>query len=290
MKKLKFYVAALSYLPGDAGRMYLHKLAHYIHKLGEDVTVVICWEGNKPPGWGDDLKFLKSEWHNYKVNEPDSVGIYPEICSIGNPFGTDLCVRWVLGTPGGDHGNYSKKDLAYLWRPGITIPDMSLVKGFLEMTNYEENLIFQNENRHISGTTCYMIRKGGARKTFDQHPEGSLFIDDFAQKGDKEYLKEVFNTHETFICYDDISFIPVQAALCGCKVIVIPREPDNGFLNSYGTYTKRHGIAYGTDPEQIQWAADTLHLVHEDLKKQEDTTITEVQKLISDCYEWFNNK
>lgn len=289
MNKLKFYVAALPYMPGDAGRMYLHKLAHYLQNLGEDVTVVVE-NGVKHPDW--DIKCITSSWHEVKILRENSVAIYPEICSVGNPFNAELCVRWVLATPGGNHGNYPKNDLAYLWREGVTIPDMSLVKGFLEMTNYEENLIFTNENRHVPGTTCYMIRKGGARSSFDHHPADALQIDDFAQKGDKQYLKEVFNHYEYFVCYDDISFIPVQAALCGCKVIVIPRQqPDNGFLDSYGPADpKRHGIAYGTDSEQIQWADDTLHLVPEDLKKQEETTIGQVKKVIADSYEWFKNK
>jgi len=286
MDKLKFYIAALPYEKGDAGRMYLHKLAWHLNQLGEDVTVVVD-NGNTHPEWG--LKAINSKWHELQISKHNSVGIYPEICSTGNPFYSELCIRWVLGTPGGNHGDYSKNDLAYLWREGVTIPDMSLVKGFLEMTNLEENLIFKNKNRHILGTTCYMIRKGHHRDSFDFHPKDALCIDDFAQKGDKEYLKEVFNHYEYFICYDDVSFIPVQAALCGCIPIVIPRDPNDGYLNSYGpANTKRNGIAYGLN--QIQWAKDTLHLVSEDLQKQEEETISQVKKLISDSYDWFKNK
>jgi len=294
MEKLNFYVAALPYRQGDAGCMYLHKLAHNMQQLGENVTVVVHG-GVTHPNWG--LRVINSIWHEAHIPHHNSVAIYPEIVATSNPFNAELCVRWVLATPGvhppphGDHGDYPKKDLAYLWKEGIKIPDKSLVRGFLEMTNYEENLIFQNENRHVPGTACYMIRKGGARKVFDQHPADALCIDDFASKGDKEYLKEVFNRYETFICYDDISFIPVQAALCGCVSIVIPRDPDNAFLNSYGIAdTKRHGVAYGNTPEQIQWAKDTVHLAHNDLKKQEETTIAQVQKVINDCYEWFQHR
>lgn len=284
MNKLKFYVAALSYEQGDAGRMYMHKLAHHLQLLGEDVTIVMD-KGHSH--W--NIPVIDSPWHHLKIPRENSVAIYPEICSTGNPFNAELCVRWVLGIPGGNHGDYPKKDLAYLWREGITIPDMSLVKGYLEMTNFDENLIFKNENRHVKGTTCYMVRKGHHRKSFDFHPADALCIDDFAKKGDKQYLYEVFNHHEYFICYDDISFIPVQAALCGCIPIVIPREPGDGFLDSYGPADKkRNGIAYG--PDDVQWAKDTMHLVPFDLSRQEETTIAQVKKVISDCYEWFKHK
>ena len=287
MNKLKFYVAALPYAEHDGGKMVLHNLAYEIAKLGEDVTVV-CPGINNPVY--NNVKHINGVWTEISIESKYSVGIYPEIASTGNALKTELCVRWLLGTPDHPHGDYNKKDLVYTATKELSIPDMSLIKGNLRMINLEENLKFTDENRHIPGTTCHMFRKAGWRNDINlqQHPGDSFCIDDFDEKGGNVYLKEMFNNYETFICYDDRTFIPVQAALCGCNSIVVPIEGGRTieqwreFINVGHAY----GIAYGFD--QVDWAKETRHLLRDELIKLGNSNIEDIRKMIKDCYNWFN--
>ena len=78
---------------------------------------------------------------------------------------------------------------------------------------------------------------------------------------DFELLK-LFNTHKTFITYDNNTFHSTQAALCGAISIVIP----DGRLNEeyWRNSTKRkYGVAYGNNEDQINFALNTV----DDLKK-----------------------
>jgi len=84
---------------------------------------------------------------------------------------------------------------------------------------------------------------------------------------DFELLK-LFNTHKTFITYDNNTFHSVQAALCGAISIVIP----DGKLNEkeWRRSTKRkYGIAYGNNEEQINFALNTV----DDLKEIIETEL-----------------
>jgi hypothetical protein len=92
---------------------------------------------------------------------------------------------------------------------------------------------------------------------------------------DFELLK-LFNTHKTFITYDNNTFHSVQAALCGAISIVIP----DGKLNEkdWRNSTKRkYGIAYGNNEEQINFALNTV----DDLKKIIESELIRSQEEIS---------
>ena len=93
----------------------------------------------------------------------------------------------------------------------------------------------------------------------------------------------MFNQHEYFITYDQLSFWPQVAALCGCKVVVM-NTPDNP--QAYYPYSttpeqyreenplKKYGIAFGF--EDLQWAIDTKHLVRchlEEMDRQHQKTV-----------------
>ena len=96
--------------------------------------------------------------------------------------------------------------------------------------------------------------------------------------GNFEQLAKIFNSKQSFICYDHECFTAVQAALCGCITIVIP-----GSISAKEWYDKipylRYGIAYGV--EELQHAKDTMPLVREGLIRLEDNTLTQTQTMIN---------
>lgn len=115
-----------------------------------------------------------------------------------------------------------------------------------------------------SETPLILIKKGNISK--DEIIEGKIIdgiinMDGTREEVDFELLK-LFNTHKTFITYDNNTFHSTQAALCGAISIVIP----DGKLNEkeWRNSTKReYGVAYGNSEEQINFALNTV----DDLKK-----------------------
>jgi hypothetical protein len=100
-------------------------------------------------------------------------------------------------------------------------------------------------------------------------------MNDTRESIDFELLK-LFNTHKTFITYDNNTFHSVQAALCGAISIVIP----DGKLNEkeWRKSTRReYGIAYGNNEEQINFALNTV----DDLKKIIESELIRSQEEIS---------
>ena len=110
-----------------------------------------------------------------------------------------------------------------------------------------------------SETPLILIKKGNISK--DEIIDGNIIDDvikmnDTRESIDFELLK-LFNTHKTFITYDNNTFHSVQAALCGAISIVIP----DGKLNEkeWRKSTRReYGIAYGNNEEQINFALNTI--------------------------------
>jgi hypothetical protein len=110
-----------------------------------------------------------------------------------------------------------------------------------------------------SETPLILIKKGNISK--DKIIDGNIIDDvikmnDTRESIDFELLK-LFNTHKTFITYDNNTFHSVQAALCGAISIVIP----DGKLNEkeWRKSTRReYGIAYGNNEKQINFALNTI--------------------------------
>ncbi len=143
-------------------------------------------------------------------------------------------------------------------------------KSFTTGTNYENspsirpivtNLNFWKDlGCHRSDTPLVLLKKGVIPKD-DNIIDGKLIDDvinmnDTREAVDFELLK-LFNTHKTFITYDNNTFHSVQAALCGAISIVIP----DGKLNEteWRNSTKReYGIAYGNNEDQINFALNTI--------------------------------
>jgi hypothetical protein len=259
------------------GVVVLHTLADTIAKLGESSYIYASstYEGSKAKviPTGSQISYDPS----------NTVVIYPEV-TFGNPLQSKNVVRWLLYTPGvnGGDGIYQDTDLIYKFFDSFDAPDESKVKGLLHIfrPKFEK---FYNKNLPREGE-CYIVKKG-KYKTLDKHAPDSTNIDNFISD---EYLIDLFNRKETFVCYDPYCFHTHQAALCGCIPVVIP---DDGVTKE--DFIKRdpgnkYGVAYGFD--DIENARKTIHLVKPNLEDIEKNSIDSVKKFIEDCYEHLNIK
>lgn len=172
-------------------------------------------------------------------------------------------VRLILFT-GKNMEKYRSDELIFQYGKSFTVGtkfENSLsIRPIVTNLNFWKDLKYQR-----SDTPLILIKKGNISKE-DKIIEGKLIdevvkMDDTREAIDFELLK-LFNTHKTFITYDNNTFHSTQAALCGAISIVIP----DGRLNEkeWRKSTKReYGIAYGNNKEQINFALNTV----DDLKK-----------------------
>jgi hypothetical protein len=160
------------------------------------------------------------------------------------------------------------------------------IKGLLTSIdmNYHLETYFDFHKERKGG--AYIVRKG-VNKPQDKHPKEFKQVDDLLmQLSDKEKA-EFFNGIKTFISYDPVTFITVQAALSGCEVIVIP-DKDGEFSVSNMKKTNRiNGVAYGLD--DLEWAKETLHLLKPSLEETNKQNLETISKF-KDYWEDFFGK
>lgn len=210
MKTPNYVIWTPGYFQGNSGGIIaLFRLAHNLTLLGQKTYLIAV---NKNPEWFGELTHTQ-------VFDDNTVLIYPEIV-CGNPLGAKHIVRWLLNSPGavGGDGVYADSDLIFKYANYFNAPDENKVSG--ELRAFDLQLDFWQDLGYSRSGSCYLVRKG-ANKMLDKHSPDSTCIDNYPSN---EYLREVFNQKQTFICYDSECFIATQAALCGCDVIVIPKN------------------------------------------------------------------
>lgn len=255
------------YHPYTGGSVALHRLAHNLCLIGEKAFLTTPY---KNPEWlGDYLG-------NHTLHENESVMIYPEVV-LGNPYGARHVVRWILnevGVIGGDSSTWGERDLAFVYAEYFYGKERNRVHG--ELRAFDLKLDYwKNLNYHRNGE-CYIVRKG-KNKTLDKHSPDSKNIDSY----DNHSLLLEFNARKRFVCYDSECFLAVQAALCGCEVVVIPKEgiSKDEWKSRFPYF--QYGIAYGFD--DLDHAKDTLHLVKPHMESLECESLQLTREFVEIC-------
>lgn len=213
-------------------------------------------------------------------NIEDAIVIYPEGIK-GNPLNCKNVIRWILGPARQeDIDTYSKSDIIYWYMDYYYDNQLGQKDNILQITEFHED-IFKNINHERKGT-CYTIRKG--KVNTPMHPEDSFFIP-FTAAGDLVGLANVFNKSEKFYCYDNYTFLYVQAAMCGCISVVIPDGIKTKEEWRSGWDLNKYGIAYGED--DIPRAIETLPLLYKEIERIKLEMNKEVIKFIDHCKEIF---
>ena len=161
-------------------------------------------------------------------------------------------------------------------------------------SNFDENLcilefhknIFYNKNLSRKGS-CFAYRKCPPEHRKPIHPSDSIEIE-WNDVGDLVRMSNLFNTTERFYCYDDATFLSVQAAMCGCEVIVVPfRFTKDEWLNNNVSVSK-YGIAYGESESELYHAKSTLNKLNEEIEIFEKRSDYQVESFVKNCEKIFN--
>jgi hypothetical protein len=218
-------------------------------------------------------------WRHF--DKKNTVVIYAEIVR-GNPLNGAHVVRWVMNTPGicGGDGVYDLSDHIFQYHPWYPVDEKYQVRGLLTAIDLNYQLkTYQNQNLPERKAGAYLVRKGGDKK-HNQHPANFIHADPLLEKMTDQEAADFFNGIETFISYDDMTFISVQAALCGCKSIIIPGVGDRSEEN-LKKVNPINGVAYGFDDQE--WLQGTTHLLRPDFEAINAENLATIQGFYEYC-------
>lgn len=277
----KFIISTHSFDFGIGGLKVLHKLCHLLNENGYDAYLI-------PVRF--DLPFESYDKYNVKMvteevlsNIDDCIVVYPESW-FGNYLNAKNVVRWMIGFPSELHiKTWSDKDLWFWYIPEyITQVHNKNKENFLYVGETHKDIFYnKNLNRDIN---CWTLRKAQDFIKPDQyvHPKDSFFIP-YHAAGDLFNLSLIFNKSTDFYCYDNYTYLSIQALMCGTNSIVIPNKLTkeqflSGFeLNKY--------VAFGID--DLNRAKNIRNEFESSLNELEKKTTIQIHEFVNKCYDYF---
>jgi hypothetical protein len=242
---------------GIGGIKVMHKLCHLLNEFGYESYLMPIHIRDEFLTYYDNTPIITEELLNDIEN---CIVIYPEGVKY-NPLNSKHVVRWMLGPPREeDIITYSKDDMILWYMDYYYLDHVGQKDNQLFITEFHEDIFF-NQNQTRSGSS-YCIRKCKDPKFI--HPEDSIFIP-YHSGGDLVGLANLYNQTEKFYCYDNYTFLYVQAAMCGCISIVVPEGTKTKEEWLTGSRLNQYGIAYGED--DIPRAIETLPLLYKEIEK-----------------------
>jgi hypothetical protein len=243
----------------------MHRLCHLLNEAGIEAYVTAK---NTNPDWNTPV------YDESGFDKDNTVVIYPE-CIPDNLLDAKYVVRWLLFH---QIAEYAPSDYVFkLHAHYHSIEDKC--DGLLEVFDYDmkswKKLNLYRNNQMIA------YRKGRWKKDFvNLNYDEWMVYDEYEKHEDENILCEVMNSCKKFICFDDSSFIPIQAVLCGCETMVVPMPDVNAEQYRALFPVFKYGIAYGSSPNEIERAKYTKHLVKRHIEKINDSSKDSVQKFI----------
>lgn len=255
-----YYVYAPDYRRSSAGIRVMHMLCDALQRSGHEayITARVLNPDLITPRLADEI--LAS--HRSQGLEP--IIIYPEIID-GNPLKGGTVVRYLLNQPGfiEGQGAYGEDDILFSYTKALLQPGMAEDRVlYLPGPDLSVFCPPADPAKRVAGKVCYYQgRRGQARIDPSLLPADAIEITaEFP--GSWEALADIFQQCEFFYC-GEASALAGEAALCGCLGVILPSEwtPLKIALHE----NKSHGVAWGTEPAEIERARLTLPLLRESL-------------------------
>lgn len=272
----------------NGGVMFLHQLAHTLNQMGERALLWRIGPIKKRMSPREWLHYFRHyEWRmktNPDLDTPiarrrdltrNSVVVYPELLP-GNPLGAKNVVRWLLYRPGLAHPyEFGKDEMFFRVDKIMDLPE--LTGGAPDLYLWKINPAYRNENRPDRKGACYLLRKGFQKPRIPEtEAADAICVDGMSH----EQMNDVFNRCEVFYSYDEATMYSQFAAISGCTSVVVP-----GLFPSREAWVAEHpngryGIAYGSDPSEMEHARATRHLLIENMRKREAEGVETVRRFI----------
>lgn len=257
------------------GVVVMHQLAYKLAERGHKVKMIVNPEYYHPNIEVIDLGKLSDE------DKKEFVVIYPQITKH-NPANIQNVCRWLLYHSDSEtEKTYGEHDDIFNFGSFILHERKEIAK--LTVFNYYFQ-IFKDENNKRKKKFCHLMHKNTpeqGEKIFEHL--GSEDLGNWKKLGCQDYLKEKFNEYEYFLTYDQKSFFPLAAGICGAKTIILnPDEKLTPTEYRLQNPIQMFGVAYGWD--DISWAEKTIHLVPSYLRELEKIDDKTVDNFINHWY------
>lgn len=285
--KLIYIINAPSFDPDSGGTIFMHELAHALNGLGEDAKL---WP--MAPIYKQGIRATIKNFLSPKpyLTDPDldtplatkadlknqnAVVVYPEIV-LGNPLGVKNVVRWLLYKPGDQHP-YRFTENEMFFRVFEKADLVELTGGAPDLFLWKVNRSYQNEGRPDRKGTAFIVRKGHRKPRLPEteHPDAI----DITGMSHAE-VNDVFNRCDRFYSYDEATMYSQFAAICGCLSIIVPGEHKDREVWARNHELGRYGVAYGTEPAELEHARSTRDDLIALLREKEQAGLETVKHFV----------
>ncbi len=240
------------YSHASGGIQALHLLCHHLNNSGCEAYMTFALDS-----FGLDTPVIKENIFHFGK---EAIAVYPEGIS-NNPFESKIVVRWLLAPiipP-----KYIPEGLCFLFLDTYNFigkPYTPKLAGNLFMPTMDTGLCFKgNEKKEYK---VFYIGKGKFREgVFNRDNYIEITRDPYPST--RKDLAALFRKTEIFYCFDNMSIIPHEAAMCGCPTVIIPdgsRTRENYENNPYVL----EGVAWGLeDLERAKQTIDNVLIRHQ---------------------------
>ncbi|WDM87923.1 glycosyltransferase [Pseudomonas asiatica] len=258
-----YYIYAPNYRRSSSGIRVLHMLCDALIRSGYEAYVTaeeLCSEFMTPR-----LTDAVIEAHRAQGVEP--IVVYPEIVD-GNPLQGGVVVRYIMNRPGfiEGEGQFAEEDILYAYSRDLLQENMPDDRVML-LPPFDRRVFClpDNPEKRIPGKVCYYQgRRGELSVDLSMLPPDAVEITP-QWPASWAGLADLFQQCETFYCCGS-SALATEAGLCGCLTVVIVKDdaPRIGIAE-----TQSPGAAWGTAPEELKRARESLPSVHDIWKQLE---------------------
>lgn len=256
-----YYIVAARYVRTSAGIRALHLLCHALNLAGERAYMIINPFHPRDFSTHPDLltphltpQVLES--HYKRGITP--ITVYPETIG-GNPYNSPFVVRYVLNYPGllGGDKKYDPNEFCITYSKKLE-KSINNSRMTLFIPTSDPGIFNNDKEEHRKGTCFY------AAKYQDYHHGKLLPITNNSieitrgkpNSQTPQQIADILRKSEVFYCYENSALV-IEAILCGCPVVFLPNEFLTESLGS--EEIGWDGIAWGTNPEEIERAKKTVN-------------------------------
>jgi glycosyltransferase involved in cell wall biosynthesis len=259
MRAQPYYIHAPAYRRSSAGIRVMHMLCDALNRTGGEAYVTTEVVN---PQW-DTPRLTDEVVARHHEEGLDPIVIYPEITN-GNPLKGNTVVRYLLNQPGfiEGHGVFEDDDVLFSYTKPLLLPDMPEDRVlYLPGPDLDIFCPPSDPAKRVPGKVAYYQgRRGQAPLDRSLLPPDAIEITS-RWPASWEELADLFQQCEYFYC-TEASALAGEAALCGCLGVVMPNDWAPLKLEPTA-----YGVAWGTDPAEIERARSTIHLLRERLLK-----------------------
>lgn len=237
---------------------------------------------------------IRESYPNFVWNYLDieqTVVIYAEN-EPGNPLQAKHIARWIMMNPILNNGNpnYGPDEHIFLYHEFFNVHEkyQAQIKGVLTSIDMNYHLrTFTNHHLPDRQGGGYLIKKGRG-KPLNAHGSEFTYLDDILLTLTDIEKAKLFNQLKTFISYDAVTFVAIQAALCGCEVVMIPDDSGDFTKDKLISTNRYYGVAYGV--EDLPWARETQHLLFDSLQELNQKNLQTIKNFQSYWENLFQTK